>query len=123
MEKLPQCWERLRAGEGGADDEMVGWHCRLKGCEFEQTPETVKDREAWCAAALVVWSNEQNKKKPWVSLLLPPHGVSWKTMSKFLQNVLVRFALFVFYNSKILFRKSLLLSAQCLSHAGLSATP
>ena len=50
LEKLSQCWERLRAGEGGADDEMVGWHCRLKGCEFEQTPETVKDREAWGAA-------------------------------------------------------------------------
>ena len=31
-------WERLRArGEGGNKDEMVGWHHRLNGHEFEQT--------------------------------------------------------------------------------------
>ena len=29
---------------------MVGWHHRLNGREFEQTPEIVKDREAWNAA-------------------------------------------------------------------------
>ena len=28
------------------DDEMVGWHHRLNGHEFEQTL-TVKDGEAW----------------------------------------------------------------------------
>jgi len=29
----------LRAGEEGvAEDEMVGWHHRLNGLEFEQTP-------------------------------------------------------------------------------------
>ena len=32
------------------EDEMVGWHHRLNGHEFEQTLEMVKDREAWCAA-------------------------------------------------------------------------
>ena len=32
------------------EDEMVGWHHRLDGHEFEQTQETVKDREAWGAA-------------------------------------------------------------------------
>ena len=33
------CWERLRAGgEGTTEDEMVGWHHRLNGHEFEQTP-------------------------------------------------------------------------------------
>ena len=31
-------WERLRAeGEGATEDEMVGWHHRLNGHEFEQT--------------------------------------------------------------------------------------
>ena len=30
-------------------DEMVGWHHRLNGCEFEQLQEIVKDREAWSA--------------------------------------------------------------------------
>ena len=30
--------------------EMVGWHHRLNGHEFEQFLETVKDREGWCSA-------------------------------------------------------------------------
>ena len=29
---------------------MVGWHHPLSEHEFEQTPESVKDREVWCAA-------------------------------------------------------------------------
>ena len=32
------------------ENEMVGWHHRLSGCEFEQTLEMVKDREAWHTA-------------------------------------------------------------------------
>ena len=32
------------------EDEMVGWHHRLNGHEFQQTPGDVKDREPWCAA-------------------------------------------------------------------------
>ena len=31
-------------------EEMVGWHHRLNGHEFEHTPGNMKDREAWCAA-------------------------------------------------------------------------
>ena len=31
-------------------DEMVGWHHRLNGHEFEHLWEIVKDREAWFAA-------------------------------------------------------------------------
>ena len=32
-----------------AEDEMVGWHHRLDGCEFEETPGVGdgQDREAW----------------------------------------------------------------------------
>ena len=30
-------------------DEMAGWHHRLDGHEFEQTPGLVIDREAWRA--------------------------------------------------------------------------
>ena len=33
--KRPWCWERLKAGEGVTEDEMVGWHHRLNGHEFE----------------------------------------------------------------------------------------
>ena len=29
------------------EDEMVGWHHRLNGYEFEQTLRDSKDREAW----------------------------------------------------------------------------
>ena len=29
---------------------MVEWHHQPNGHESEQTAETVKDREAWCAA-------------------------------------------------------------------------
>ena len=33
-----------------AEDEMVGWHHRLNGHEFNKLQETVKDGEAWHAA-------------------------------------------------------------------------
>ena len=36
--------------KGTTEDEMVGWHPWLIGQEFQQAPETVKDREAWQAA-------------------------------------------------------------------------
>ena len=32
-----------------AEDEMVGWHHRLNGHEFEKLQELVVDREAWRA--------------------------------------------------------------------------
>ena len=32
------------------EDGMVGWHQQLNGHKFEQGPELVMDREAWCAA-------------------------------------------------------------------------
>ena len=32
------------------EEEMVGWHHRLNGHEFEQTLEDVRDTEAWHAA-------------------------------------------------------------------------
>ena len=32
------------------EDEMVGWHHRLNGHEFDKLQELVMDREAWHAA-------------------------------------------------------------------------
>ena len=34
--KRPWCWERLRAGEGATEDEIVRWHHQLNGHEFEK---------------------------------------------------------------------------------------
>ena len=49
--KRPWCWERLKAGgEGKTEDEMVGWHHRLDGREFEPAPGVGDRREAWCAS-------------------------------------------------------------------------
>ena len=42
--------DRQEEEKGMTEDEMVGWHHRLDGHEFERTQETVKDREAWGAA-------------------------------------------------------------------------
>ena len=37
--KRPLSWLRLKAeGEGAREDEMVGWHHRLSGDEFQETP-------------------------------------------------------------------------------------
>ena len=41
------------------EDEMVEWHHRLNGYEFEQTPkERENDREAWHAAVHGVAKNQ-----------------------------------------------------------------
>ena len=45
---------RLRATE----DEMVGWHHRLHGHEFEEIWETVKDRES-CHAVIHMAATSQ----------------------------------------------------------------
>ena len=37
-------------GEGRTEDEMVGWHHRLNGREFEQALGDSEGQEAWCAA-------------------------------------------------------------------------
>ena len=37
--EIKRHWEKLKAGgEGATEEEMVGWHHRLNGHEFEQAP-------------------------------------------------------------------------------------
>ena len=36
---------------------MVGWHHQIEGHESEQTPEMVKEREAWHAAVHMITKN------------------------------------------------------------------
>ena len=43
---------RRQEEKGMTEDEMVGWHHRLNGHEFEQAPgvgKLLQDREAWRA--------------------------------------------------------------------------
>ena len=47
IEKDPDAGQDWRQEEKGTtEDEMVGWHHRLNGHEFEQLQEMMKDREA-----------------------------------------------------------------------------
>ena len=49
--KAPDAGKDWRQEEkGSTEDEMVGWHHRLNGHEFEQFWGLVMDREAWSAA-------------------------------------------------------------------------
>ena len=48
--KDPDAGKDSRQEEKGmTEDEIVEWHHQLQGHEFEQAPDMVKDREAWCA--------------------------------------------------------------------------
>ena len=58
--------------KGATKDEMVGWHDRLHGHEFELTLEIVKDREDWCAAVHVV-----AKSGTWLSDWTTPLYTDW----------------------------------------------
>ena len=68
--KRPWRWERVKEGGESGDRGRDGWwHHWLSGHEFEQAPEMVKNREAWCAAGrgvtkswsiLTEWVNNNN---------------------------------------------------------------
>ena len=58
--KRPWSWEDWRQEEKGmAEDEMVGWHYRLNGHEFELWA-LVMDREAWHATVHGVTKSQHN---------------------------------------------------------------
>ena len=48
--KDPDVGKDWRQEKGTTANDMVGWHHRLNGHEYEQAQELVMDREAWCAA-------------------------------------------------------------------------
>ena len=47
-------------GKGTTDDEMVGWHIRLDGHEFEQAPGVGDGQEVWHATVYGV-ANSQTR--------------------------------------------------------------
>ena len=54
---LPHCYEE----QGATENETVGWHHRLNGHEFEQTPGDSEGQGSWCAAV-------QGVSKSWARL-------------------------------------------------------
>ena len=68
IRKDPDAGEDCRQEEKGAiEDEMVGWHHRVTGHEFEQTLEMAKAREAWVLQSMGLqrvslnWATEQKQ--------------------------------------------------------------
>ena len=53
-----KCW---RQEKSMTESEMVGWHHRLNGHEFEQALEIAKDREAW-RATYSSWGRKESDK-------------------------------------------------------------
>ena len=79
--KRPWCWERLRAGEGTIQDEMVGRHHWLDGYEFEQAPG-VGDGQG-SLACYSPWGCKESDTTEWLnwdwteSMLTARYPVSW----------------------------------------------
>ena len=64
--KRPWCWERLKAeGKGAREDEMVGWHHRLNGHEFDQTLE-VGDGQG-SLACCSPWGCKESDTTEWLN--------------------------------------------------------
>ena len=77
------CWKGWRQEKWVTEDEMVGWHHRLNGHEFEQLWEIVKDRESWRDAVhgvaknrtqLSNWTELNTEGKPNKSPMVPLSG-------------------------------------------------
>ena len=76
--KRPWCGERLRAREKGTtEDEMVGWHHRLNGHEFEQAPGDGEEQGslAGCGPWGWTWLNNNKTIK-----------IFWNFLNKWLSN-------------------------------------
>ena len=59
--------------KGATEDEMVEWHHRLNGHEFEQTLGDNKDREAWCVkdhGLLKSWTRQWQDNKQFLNMIV-----------------------------------------------------
>ena len=65
------CWERLRAGgDGATEDELAGWHHRLNGSKFEQTPWDSEGQGSLVSQSPIqlTWVTEQ-QQHCWLTML------------------------------------------------------
>ena len=68
--KDPDSGKDLRSEENWAtEDEMVGWHHRQDGHEFEQAWELVMDREAWGATVHGLQRSDRTKQLNWTDMV------------------------------------------------------
>ena len=67
--KRPSCWKRWKAGKQTTEDEMVGWHHRLNGHEFEWTPG-VGDGQG-SLACCSPWSHKESDTTEWLNWTEP----------------------------------------------------
>jgi len=65
--KDPDAGKDGRQEEKGTEDEMVGWHHRLNGHEFEWTPGAGDGREAWRAVVHGV-AESRTRRSDWTEL-------------------------------------------------------
>ena len=64
--KRPWCWERLKAGgEGTTEDEMVGWHHRVNGHNFEQA--LGDDEGQGSLACCMAWGGKESDMTEWLN--------------------------------------------------------
>ena len=84
--------------KGATEDEMVGWHHRLSGHEFEQTPGHGKGQGSLVCCGpqghkesdMTKWLNKKrNPKLPWCHCAVPP---TWNALAACLENSCWRFS-------------------------------
>ena len=65
IRKDPDAGKDWRQKKGTTEDDMDGWHCRLNGCEFEQTPGDGEGqgRLVCCSP----WGRKESDTTEWLS--------------------------------------------------------
>ena len=66
--KRPLCWERLKAGGKGKENEMVGWHHWLNGHEFEQAQGVCAGQGS--LACWSPWGRKELDMTEWLNWLM-----------------------------------------------------
>ena len=63
--------DRRQEEKGTTEDETIGWHYWLNGCEFQQTPGDSEGQGAWCTASVesqslttIWWLNRTTTTRP-----------------------------------------------------------